>query len=50
MATWIVGGLLIAIVGAIVWKMISDKRRGKRSCGCGSDCSHCGGACGIGPK
>ena len=40
MATWIVGGVLLLIVGGIVWKMIRDKRAGK---GCGGDCSHCSG-------
>ena len=41
MATWIVGGVLLLIVGGIVWKMIRDKRAGKD--GCGGDCSHCSG-------
>ena len=30
MATWIVGGVVVLIVGAIVWKMIRDKRNGTR--------------------
>ena len=29
MATWIVGGALAIIVGAIVFKMVRDKRNGK---------------------
>lgn len=37
--TWIVAILLIAIVGAIVWKLIHDKQQGKSSCGC--DCGCC---------
>ncbi len=45
MATWIIGGLLIVIVGAVVWKMISDKRKGKHSCSCGCGCEGCHGAC-----
>ncbi len=47
MATWIVGGIVVLIVGAIVWKMIRDKRSGKG--GCGGDCSHCHG-CGSQSK
>ena len=35
MATWIVGGALALLVGAIVWKMIRDKRAGKGGCSCG---------------
>ena len=45
MATWIIGGVLIVIVGAVVWKMISDKRKGKHSCSCGCGCESCHGAC-----
>ena len=45
MATWIIGGVLIIIVGAVVWKMISDKRKGKHSCSCGCGCESCHGAC-----
>lgn len=44
MATWIVGGVVVLVVGAIIWKMVSDKRSGKG--GCGGDCAHCHGACG----
>ncbi len=46
MVTVIVGGVVLLVVVAILWKMISDKRKGKNSCSCGSDCSHCHGACG----
>ncbi|MGN1006304.1 MAG: FeoB-associated Cys-rich membrane protein [Aristaeellaceae bacterium] len=45
MATWIIGGVLIVIVGAVLWKMISDKRKGKHSCSCGCGCESCHGAC-----
>ena len=45
MATWIIGGALVVIVGAVVWKMISDKRKGKHSCSCGCSCESCHGAC-----
>ncbi|HIU18993.1 MAG TPA: FeoB-associated Cys-rich membrane protein [Candidatus Limiplasma stercoravium] len=41
MATWIVGGILLLIVGAVVFKMIRDRRHHKCSCGC----SHCSGGC-----
>ena len=43
MATWIVGGILLLIAGAIIWKMIKDKRDGKGACACGGDCAHCCG-------
>ncbi|MBO4854372.1 MAG: FeoB-associated Cys-rich membrane protein [Oscillospiraceae bacterium] len=35
---------LIAVVGAIVGKILRDRRAGRRSCGCGScaDCAACG--------
>ena len=46
MATWIIGGALVVIVGAVVWKMISDRRKGKHSCSCGCGCESCHGACG----
>jgi len=47
MSTWIAQNIanilvvvvLIAIVTGILWKLISDKRKGKSSCGCG--CSSC---------
>ena len=45
MATWIIGGVLIVIIGAVVRKMISDKRKGKHSCSCGCGCEGCHGAC-----
>ena len=41
MATWIVGGVLAVLVGAIVFKMIRDKRAGKGGCSC--NCGGCGG-------
>lgn len=48
MATWIVGGLVLVAVVAIIWKMVRDKRQGKGSCGC--DCANCHGACSYQPK
>ena len=44
MATVIVGVILAAIVGLIIWKMVRDKKRGK-SVICGGDCAHCKGGC-----
>ena len=38
MATWIVGGVLLVIVGAVIWKMIKDKKSGNSACSCGGDC------------
>ncbi len=43
MATAIVGGVLVIIVGLIVAKMVKDKKSGKSSCSCGGDCGHCDG-------
>jgi len=43
MATWIVGGVLLLIVGAIIAKMIKDKKSGKGGC-CGN-CGACSGGC-----
>ena len=45
MASWIVGGAVALLVGAIVWKMVKDNRSGKGHCGC--DCASCRG-CGQG--
>lgn len=44
-ATVIICAVLIAIVAAIIVKMIKDKKQGKSSCGCG--CADCpmGGSC-----
>ncbi len=44
MATWIVGGVLLLIVAAIVWKLLKDK--GARKGGCGCNCSRCSAGCG----
>ena len=43
MTTWIVGGVLVILVAAIVWKMIRDNKAGKG--GCGGECSRCHGSC-----
>lgn len=45
MATWIVGGAVVLIVAAVIWKMICDKRAGRSGCSCGGDCSRCHGHC-----
>ncbi|MEG2436506.1 MAG: FeoB-associated Cys-rich membrane protein [Ruthenibacterium sp.] len=45
MATWMIGGLLLLMVGGIVWKMVLDKRRGKSACSCSGDCSRCHADC-----
>ncbi len=42
--TFIVGAILVVIVGIIIAKMIKDKKNGK-SLQCGCDCSKCGGHC-----
>jgi len=40
--TIIVLAIVVIIVGAVVAKLVRDKRRGVSSCGCGCD------ACGVG--
>lgn len=44
-ATIIICAVLIAIVAAVIGKMVRDKKKGKSSCGCG--CANCAmsGAC-----
>jgi predicted permease len=39
LATILVGAVVLAIVAAVVVKLIRDKKRNKSSCGCG--CSGC---------
>ena len=41
MASWIVGGVVLLVVVAVIAKMIKDKKAGKSSCSCGGDCSKC---------
>ncbi len=41
MGTAIVCGVLALIVGLVIYKLVSDKRKGKSSCG--GDCAHCKG-------
>ena len=43
MATWIVGGIVVLIVAAVVRKMIRDRRAGRGACSCGGDCACCHG-------
>ena len=43
MGTAIVLLVLYAIVGAVIYKMVKDKRSGKSSCG--GNCAGCGMAC-----
>ena len=45
MGTVVVLLILVGVVGAIIYKMIKDKKAGK-SIQCGCDCSKCGGTCG----
>lgn len=44
MGTFIVLGILILIVIAVIASMVRDKKKGK-SLQCGGDCSRCGGHC-----
>ena len=42
-ATIIISVVLVAIVAAIIIKMVRDRKAGKSSCGCG--CSDCPSSC-----
>ena len=39
----LVGGVLLLVVGTVVYSMIRDRKKGKSACSCGGDCSHCKG-------
>ena len=39
MGTFIVGAILLVIVGAVIYFMVRSKKQGKSSCGCG--CANC---------
>ena len=46
LATLIISMILLAVVTAIILRLIHNKRQGKSSCGCGcgcEGCSQCGG-------
>ena len=44
MATFIVGAVVLAVVGLIIRSMVKDKKNGK-SLQCGCDCKHCNRHC-----
>ena len=44
MATFIVGAVVLAVVGLIIRSMVKDKKNGK-SLQCGCDCKHCNEHC-----
>lgn len=44
--TALVLAVVILIAGAIIYKLVKDKKKGKSSCGC--DCSSCGACCPYG--
>ena len=48
LGTVIVGGILLVVVAAILASMISKKKKGESTCGCG--CSGCAGASTCHPK
>lgn len=39
LATILLSLALVLLVCAIIWKLVRDRRKGKRSCGCG--CQNC---------
>lgn len=48
MANWIVGGVVVVIVGLIIRSMVRDKRAGKSACG--GNCANCHAACSGKPR
>ena len=44
MATFIVGAVVLAVVGLIIRSLVKNKKNGK-SLQCGCDCKHCNGHC-----
>lgn len=34
--------VIAALLAGVIWKLVSDRRKGKSSCGCGGNCSACG--------
>ena len=44
LGTFVVGLILVVVVGLIIASMIRDKKNGK-SIQCGRDCKNCGGHC-----
>lgn len=42
LGTILIGAVLLAIIAAILWRMIRNRKKG--SCSCGSGCEHCAGA------
>lgn len=41
MGQWIVGGILLLIVVAILWNLIRKRKSGESSCSCGGGCGSC---------
>lgn len=44
LGTFVVGFILVVVVGLIIVSMVRDKKNGK-SVQCGGDCKNCGGHC-----
>ena len=49
MPSVIAGVLVIAVLTAVIYSMVRNKKQGKSSCGCSgcSGCNGCGGGCGA---
>ncbi|NLD60146.1 MAG: FeoB-associated Cys-rich membrane protein [Clostridiales bacterium] len=45
LATILVAAAMAIVIGAIVWKMIRDRKSGASSCGCGCDGCPSSGSC-----
>ncbi|MCI5683744.1 MAG: FeoB-associated Cys-rich membrane protein [Eubacteriales bacterium] len=50
LATVIICAALIAVIAAIVIRLILNKKKGRSSCGCGCDNCPMGGSCHQDPK
>lgn len=43
--TLLVGIIVLAVVSLVIVKLIRDKKKGKKACGC--DCTHCSASAGC---
>lgn len=43
--TIVAGGILVAVIGLVLYNMIRNKKKGKSSCGCGCSACPAAGSC-----
>ena len=49
MLDYIIGGVILLIIGLAVWYVIKARKSGKKCIGCpeGGHCESCSGSCGV---